>query len=301
MIQRALVARREARDRSKRDAGEDGARGLRRRLPRLPHRRPALPVAMGAKASIAGSGVRLDGYDPGQAGRARTRWRPTCSGCATPGPSPLAKLAPHAPRALRHRPGLLQRLARGSSARRSTSTSRTSSSRATSTAISTATSTSSARRSPVRRRRSGAAASAVPSRRAATPLKRIPRAQPDQHGHLLRRLRHGRRRQGQAALARREQVVEFACASQGLDAAALQQAFLATFAAHPALMAPAAVRMDLADIQGDILRAYGNDYDCTTYAFVRIRLRAASRRAPGSPGCSTTSRRPRPGRPARSR
>jgi Dyp-type peroxidase family len=31
-----------------------------------------------------------------------------------------------------------------------------------------------------------------------------------------------------------------------------------------------AARMDLADIQGDILRAYGNDYDCTTYAFVRI-------------------------------
>jgi len=31
-----------------------------------------------------------------------------------------------------------------------------------------------------------------------------------------------------------------------------------------------AVRMDLGDIQGDILRAYGNDYDCTTYAFVRI-------------------------------
>jgi Dyp-type peroxidase family len=35
-------------------------------------------------------------------------------------------------------------------------------------------------------------------------------------------------------------------------------------------MAAATTRMDLADIQGDILRAYGNDYDCTTYAFVRI-------------------------------
>jgi Dyp-type peroxidase family len=35
-------------------------------------------------------------------------------------------------------------------------------------------------------------------------------------------------------------------------------------------MADAPVRMDLGDIQGDILRAYGNDYDCTTYAFVRI-------------------------------
>ena len=32
----------------------------------------------------------------------------------------------------------------------------------------------------------------------------------------------------------------------------------------------AVVRMDLGDIQGDILRAYGNDYDCTSYAFVNI-------------------------------
>ena len=30
------------------------------------------------------------------------------------------------------------------------------------------------------------------------------------------------------------------------------------------------VRLDLGDIQGDILRAYGNDYDCTSYAFVAI-------------------------------
>jgi Dyp-type peroxidase family len=35
-------------------------------------------------------------------------------------------------------------------------------------------------------------------------------------------------------------------------------------------MAGATPRMDLADIQGDILRAYGNDYDCTSYAFVKI-------------------------------
>ncbi|MCA1690184.1 MAG: hypothetical protein LC720_07065, partial [Actinobacteria bacterium] len=28
--------------------------------------------------------------------------------------------------------------------------------------------------------------------------------------------------------------------------------------------------IDLADLQGDILRAYGNDYDCTAYAFVHI-------------------------------
>ncbi|MDX6691563.1 MAG: hypothetical protein QOG15_3020 [Solirubrobacteraceae bacterium] len=35
-------------------------------------------------------------------------------------------------------------------------------------------------------------------------------------------------------------------------------------------MATATTHLDLADIQGDILRAYGNDYDNTTYAFVKI-------------------------------
>ena len=33
---------------------------------------------------------------------------------------------------------------------------------------------------------------------------------------------------------------------------------------------PDAPQLELADIQGDILRAYGNSYDCTSYAFVRI-------------------------------
>ena len=33
---------------------------------------------------------------------------------------------------------------------------------------------------------------------------------------------------------------------------------------------PAAPALELSDIQGDILRAYGNAYDCTSYAFVRI-------------------------------
>ena len=46
------------------------------------------------------------------------------------------------------------------------------------------------------------------------------------------------------------------------------------------------------DLQGDILRAYGNDYDCTSYVFVHARRARPSRRAPGSPGCSTTSRPP---------
>jgi Dyp-type peroxidase family len=44
-------------------------------------------------------------------------------------------------------------------------------------------------------------------------------------------------------------------------------------------MAAPAVRMDLGDIQGDILRAYGNDYDCTSYAFVGIECPPAQGRA----------------------
>ncbi len=44
-------------------------------------------------------------------------------------------------------------------------------------------------------------------------------------------------------------------------------------------MAASPVRMDLGDIQGDILRAYGNDYDCTTYAFVHIDGKAEQGRA----------------------
>jgi Dyp-type peroxidase family len=37
--------------------------------------------------------------------------------------------------------------------------------------------------------------------------------------------------------------------------------------------------LDLGDIQGDILRAYGNEYDCTTYAFVKIECPPAQARA----------------------
>ncbi|MFP5361211.1 MAG: Dyp-type peroxidase [Thermoleophilia bacterium] len=36
------------------------------------------------------------------------------------------------------------------------------------------------------------------------------------------------------------------------------------------MRAPSAPQLELRDIQGDILRAYGNSYDCTSYAFVRI-------------------------------
>ncbi|MEY2443137.1 MAG: hypothetical protein QOJ46_2563 [bacterium] len=39
------------------------------------------------------------------------------------------------------------------------------------------------------------------------------------------------------------------------------------------------VELDLADIQGDILRAYGHSYDCTSYAFVRIDEEPARGRA----------------------
>ncbi len=42
---------------------------------------------------------------------------------------------------------------------------------------------------------------------------------------------------------------------------------------------PAAPVLELPDIQGDILRAYGNAYDCTSYAFVRIDCGAEQARA----------------------
>jgi Dyp-type peroxidase family len=38
----------------------------------------------------------------------------------------------------------------------------------------------------------------------------------------------------------------------------------------PQSHAAAGQSLDLADIQGDILRAYGNDYDCTTYLFIAV-------------------------------
>jgi Dyp-type peroxidase family len=41
----------------------------------------------------------------------------------------------------------------------------------------------------------------------------------------------------------------------------------------------AAAQLDLGDIQGDILRAYGNDYDCTSYAFVKVECPPAQARA----------------------
>jgi Dyp-type peroxidase family len=42
---------------------------------------------------------------------------------------------------------------------------------------------------------------------------------------------------------------------------------------------PAPPRIDLRDLQGDILRAYGNDYDHTSYAFVRIACEPEQARA----------------------
>ncbi|HEV2785629.1 MAG TPA: hypothetical protein VGV67_04515, partial [Solirubrobacteraceae bacterium] len=39
------------------------------------------------------------------------------------------------------------------------------------------------------------------------------------------------------------------------------------------------VALELDDIQGDILRAYGNSFDCTSYAFVRLECEPAQARA----------------------
>ena len=52
-----------------------------------------------------------------------------------------------------------------------------------------------------------------------------------------------------------------------MDAEALQSAFNAAFSLMPATRR---TTIDYADIQGDILRAYGNDYDRTSYMLVHI-------------------------------
>jgi len=60
-----------------------------------------------------------------------------------------------------------------------------------------------------------------------------------------------------------------------------------------------AVKLDLRDIQGDILRAYGNAYDATSYAFVRIDCEPAEARAwfAGLLGHVTTAEPWRSGKP----
>ena len=61
-------------------------------------------------------------------------------------------------------------------------------------------------------------------------------------------------------------MIAFARSAQALDPAQLQAAFLEQ--ARRVTMAAAPI--DLADLQGDILRAYGNAYAHTTYLFFRI-------------------------------
>src|SRR6185436_9970496 len=81
---------------------------------------------------------------------------------------------------------------------------------------------------------------------------------------LLRRVRSGDRAggQGEPRAARQAHGVRDADPGHepGRPAEGLHQGV-------PGLMAP---QIDLRDLQGDILRAYGNDYDHTSYAFVHI-------------------------------
>lgn len=51
---------------------------------------------------------------------------------------------------------------------------------------------------------------------------------------------------------------------------------------------PRAIELEPGDIQGDILRAYGNSYDCTTYVFVHVEG-TPQEGLPGSARCSTTT------------
>ena len=147
-----------------------------------------------------------------------------------------------------------------------------------------------------RRTRGGGTASAIPGRadRAAFSATSRPTRS---HTQPVRRRRTRRATVAKVreALALREQLVDFAADAQGLDAAALQERFLATFAKagadgapppaghRPALQAagqPArrrseAADIDRADIQGNVLRGY-------TYPVRRVPVPAHRRRRPGA-------------------
>ena len=82
-----------------------------------------------------------------------------------------------------------------------------------------------------------------------------------------------------AALAQRDDAIAFARDAQGMDPAQLQAAFLERLGR----LTVAGVSIDLADLQGDILRAYGNAYAHTAYLFFRVDEPA--RAAPGCGPC----------------
>ena len=83
------------------------------------------------------------------------------------------------------------------------------------------------------------------------------------------------------ALAQREDLIDFARSAQGMDPARLQAAFLD--AARRVTVAGAPI--ELADLQGDIVRAYGNAYAHTTYVFFGV-----DDPPPGGRGCGGCSR-----------
>ena len=62
------------------------------------------------------------------------------------------------------------------------------------------------------------------------------------------------------AIDKRARLIDFVVRAQDMEPAQRRSAFLEEFGSV----------IDLADVQGDILRAYGNAYDCTSYAFVKI-------------------------------
>src|SRR5687767_6211184 len=99
----------------------------------------------------------------------------------------------------------------------------------------------------------------------------VPAPQPDPHGPVLHRLprRDGEGGPGLPRAARPDDRVRRAGAGDGPGGAAgrLREGVRAMIAAP----------IDRADIQGDILRAYGNRYDRTSHVFVGVGDPAAGR------------------------
>ena len=122
---------------------------------------------------------------------------------------------------------------------------------------------------------------AAPQPPAGAPLKAYLRAHHQTTGFFVAAYPDATVGQVRAALAQREDVIAFARAAQGMDPAHLQAAFLRT----DRRVTVAGVSIDLADLQGDVLRAYGNDYAHTAYLFFRVDDAGA-----GAPGCGACCR-----------
>ena len=206
------------RDFRKRTKGMD-PEAFARRLARIRHRRPGVPVNTDPdRSGQAGALTVLTPIAPG-AEPALREYLEGLRAAAEPAGAPAA----HALRPLGHRLRLrARRRARARSPDRAVPAVHGELRRAAGHATSTSCATS----SPPRPRRSGAAAPAAPQPPAGAPLKAYLRAHHQTTGFFVAAYPDATVGQVRAALAQREDVIAFARAAQGMDPAHLQAAFL---------------------------------------------------------------------------